>query len=166
MRWLPVFMLIWGSSVAMAAPDCSFENARYAHADGWTLQFQPVPRDAPANQTASFILGLKSGAKLTGAIMWPNGYSTPLWSVEGPCQPDGDEICRFTEAENNTAYVLADRQHGRFCCRNWQRRSGIHPIGPSSSTGSRVTSSILPAAQTDPGPAAVRSQSEVTKETA
>ncbi|MBN9334490.1 hypothetical protein [Devosia sp.] len=108
MRWLPVFMLICGSSVAMAAPDCSFENARYAQADGWMLQFQPVPRDAPANQTASFILGLKSGAKLTGAIMWPNGYSTPLWSVEGPCQPDGDEICRFTEAENNTAYVLAE----------------------------------------------------------
>ena len=114
MRWLPVFMLICGSSVAMAAPDCSFQEALFVQPDGWTLQFQPVPRDAPANQTASFILGLKSGAKLTGAIMWPNGYSTPLWSIEGPCQPDGDEICRFTESENNTAYVLAETGIGRM----------------------------------------------------
>lgn len=107
MRWLAVIVTLLSSSAAIAAPDCSFEGASYAQDDGWTLQFQPVPRDAPANQTASFILGLKCGAKLTGAIMWPNGYSTPLWSVEGPCATRDKEICRFSE-ENNTAYVLTD----------------------------------------------------------
>jgi len=108
MRWLAVFATLLGSPAAMAAPDCPFEQASYSQEDGWTLQFQPVPRDAPANQTASFILGLKSGVTLTGAIMWPNGYSTPLWSVEGPCEPGGSKTCRFTEEENNTAYVLTD----------------------------------------------------------
>ena len=108
MRRLAVFVTLLGSSAAIAAPDCTFEQSSYAQEDGWTLQFQPVPRDAPANQTASFILGLKSGDKLTGAIMWPNGYSTPLWSVEGPCEPGGSKLCRFAEEENNTAYVLTD----------------------------------------------------------
>ena len=108
MRRLAVFVTLLGSSAAIAAPDCTFEQSSYAQDDGWTLQFQPVPRDAPGNQTASFILGLKSGDKLTGAIMWPNGYSTPLWSVEGPCEPGGSKLCRFTEEENNTAYVLTD----------------------------------------------------------
>lgn len=108
MRWLAVFATVLGSTAAMAAPDCSFERASYAQADGWTLQFKPVPRDAPGNQTASFILGLKSGVTLTGAIVWPNGYSTPLWSVEGPCEPGASRACRFAEEENNTAYVLRD----------------------------------------------------------
>lgn len=108
MRWLAVLVVLSGSSAALAAPECSFEQAIYAQPDGWTLQFQLVPRDAPANQTASFILTLQSGAKLTGAIAWPNGYSTPLWSVEGPCKPGDTEMCRFTGEENNTAYVLTD----------------------------------------------------------
>lgn len=94
----------------MAAPDCTFEQAIYTQPDGWVLEFQPVPRDAPGNQTASFILTLRSGDKLTGGLAWPNGYSTPLWSIEGPCRSGDTKICRFTEDTNDTAYMLTD--HG------------------------------------------------------
>lgn len=108
MRWLAVFVTLLGSTSAMAAPDCTFEQAIYTQPDGRQLQFQPVPRDAPANQTASFILTLRAGQELTGAIMWPNGYSTPLWSAEGPCAPDDKEVCQFGQEENNTTYILGD----------------------------------------------------------
>lgn len=107
MRWLAVLALGILAAPAGAA-ECTFETARYVQPDGWTVQFQPVPRDAGANQTASFILTLRSGVELTGGIAWPNGYSTPLWSIEGPCRPDGAETCRFTGDENITAYVLTE----------------------------------------------------------
>lgn len=107
MRFLAISVVALAMVQANAA-ECTFETARYTQTDGWTVQFQPVPRDSSSSQTASFILTLRAGVKLTGGVAWPNGYSTPLWFMEGPCRPESEDICRFTEDASITAYVLTD----------------------------------------------------------
>jgi|SRR5215217_2315929 len=107
MRWLALVVFALGMAQANAA-ECTFETARFDQPDGWTVQFQPVPRDSSPSQTASFILTLRSGVTLTGGIAWPNGYTTPLWFMEGPCSPENQDICRFTGDDSITAYVLGE----------------------------------------------------------
>lgn len=90
--------------VALAAPsiaaECTLYNARYKQPDAaWWLTFTQVPQFAPPNQSAAFYLELpNSGVTIEGSVMVPNGFGSPLWSIEGPCSAaEGAETCTFLE---------------------------------------------------------------------
>ncbi len=102
-------------SLAMTAgatgAECRFENAIYTQSSGgWTLRFHPLQHHGPANKTAEFDFELDAGVTLTGSVYWPNGYSTPIYTIEGPCESGSTEQpCSFLEGENPTVYVLTDK---------------------------------------------------------
>ena len=90
--------------VAQAA-ECTISNARYEHDQAaWYLSFKPVPKFAAPNQMAAFIIEMpNSGVTLEGAVHRPNGFGSPLWSIEGKCAEDSAESCTFLEG-NPAAY--------------------------------------------------------------
>ena len=71
------------------AADCTLTDARYKQPDApWWLTFKRVPQFAAPNQTAAFYLELpNSGVEMQGGVSIPNGFGSPLWSLEGPCTP-------------------------------------------------------------------------------
>jgi hypothetical protein len=79
--------------------ECTLYDARYKQVDApWWLTFKRVPQFAAANQTAAFYIELpNSDVELEGAVHVPNGFGSPLWTIEGPCAPDSSEICSFLE---------------------------------------------------------------------
>lgn len=107
----PVIALVIAAALAgpAMAQDCTFENAAYTQeGSGWTVYFKPVPIDSAANQSSAFSLVLRTGAKLEGAVYWPNGYSTPIYSLEGPCGPQETKVCTFLDEDMPTVYVLSE----------------------------------------------------------
>lgn len=93
-------------AVPVQAADCTLTNARYKQPDApWWLTFKRVPRFSAPNQVAAFYLELaNSGVEMQGAVHVPNGFGSPLWSIEGPCSPpefveEGapDELCEFLD---------------------------------------------------------------------
>ena len=90
-----VFSLILAGTVSAA--ECTLTNARYTQPDApWSLTFQRVPKYGAANQIAAFSLELpNSGVTLDGAVHGSNGFGSPLWSIEGRCAPEAQEICSF-----------------------------------------------------------------------
>lgn len=91
---------------ASQAADCTISNARYEHDQAaWFLSFKPVPRFVAPNQTVAFIIEMpNSNVTLEGAIHRPNGFGSPLWSIEGPCSEESTETCSFVEGDNPAAY--------------------------------------------------------------
>ena len=91
---------------AAHAGECTISNARYKHDQAaWWLSFKPVPQFAAINQTAAFIIEMpNSGVTLEGAVHQPNGFGSPLWSINGPCMADGVETCGFVEGEHTAMY--------------------------------------------------------------
>jgi hypothetical protein len=87
------------------AGDCTISNARYEHDQAaWYLSFKPVPKFVAPNQTAAFIIEMpNSGVVLEGAVHRPNGFGSPLWSIDGPCSETSAERCTFVEG-NPAAY--------------------------------------------------------------
>ena len=71
------------------AADCTLTNARYKQPDApWWLTFKRVPQFSAPNQVAAFYLELpNSGVEMQGGVSIPNGFGSPLWSIEGPCTP-------------------------------------------------------------------------------
>lgn len=88
--------LVAGNSLGA---ECTLYNARYSQPDApWWLTFKRVPQFAPANQTAAYYIELpNSGVTLEGAVHVPNGFGSPLWTIEGPCGPESAETCGFLE---------------------------------------------------------------------
>jgi len=86
--------------------ECTISNARYEHDQAaWFLSFKPVPRFVAPNQTVAFIIEMpNSNVTLEGAIHRPNGFGSPLWSIEGPCSEESTETCSFVEGDNPAAY--------------------------------------------------------------
>ena len=76
-------------AVPAQAADCTLTNARYKQPDApWWLTFKRVPQFSAANQVAAFYLELpNSSVEMGGAVHVPNGFGSPLWSIEGPCTP-------------------------------------------------------------------------------
>lgn len=85
--------------------ECTISNARYEHDQAaWYLSFKPVPKMSAPNQTAAFIIELpNSDVTLEGAIHRPNGFGSPLWSIDGPCSETSTDRCTFVEG-NPAAY--------------------------------------------------------------
>ena len=85
--------------------ECTIGNARYEHDQAaWYLSFKPVPRFVAPNQTVAFIIEMpNSNVTLEGAVHRPNGFGSPLWSIQGPCSEDSTESCSFVEG-NPAAY--------------------------------------------------------------
>lgn len=85
--------------------DCTISNARYEHDQtAWYLSFKPVPKMSAPNQTAAFIIEMpNSDVTLEGAVHRPNGFGSPLWSIDGPCSETSAERCSFVEG-NPAAY--------------------------------------------------------------
>lgn len=100
---VPTVLLLTG---AAQAADCTITNARYEQENmAWWLSFKPVPRSSAVNQTAAFIIELpNSGVTLEGAVHRPNGFSSPLWSISGPCKVDDTKTCTFVEGDNTAMY--------------------------------------------------------------
>ena len=92
-------------SGSVQAAECTISNARYEHDQAaWYLSFKPVPKFGAPNQTAAFIIEMpNSGVRLEGAVHRPNGFGSPLWSIEGKCSADSVESCNFVEG-NPAAY--------------------------------------------------------------
>ena len=90
---------------AAEGAECTIGNARYEHDQAaWYLSFKPVPRFVAPNQTVAFIIEMpNSNVTLEGAIHRPNGFGSPLWSIQGPCSEDSTESCSFVEG-NPAAY--------------------------------------------------------------
>jgi hypothetical protein len=99
-----VLAFLLSTGCAQAA-DCTISNARYEHNEAaWYLSFKPVPKFVAPNQTAAFIIEIpNAGVTLEGAVHRPNGFGSPLWSIEGPCSEESVESCRFVEG-NPAAY--------------------------------------------------------------
>lgn len=104
LRLLAVVLLLLPN--AAVAAECTLTTARYKQADApWWLTFKRVPRFAAANQVAAFYLEMpNSGVAMTGAVHRPNGFGSPLWSIDGPCQPPefaeegaAIEMCAFLD---------------------------------------------------------------------
>jgi len=93
-------------SGASQAAECTISNARYEHDQAaWYLSFKPVPKFVAPNQTVAFIIEMpNSNVTLEGAIHRPNGFGSPLWSIEGPCSEESTETCSFIEGDNPAAY--------------------------------------------------------------
>ena len=87
------------------AAECTISNARYEHDQAaWYLSFKPVPKFSAPNQTAAFIIEMpNSSVTLEGGIHRPNGFGSPLWSIDGPCSEGSAESCSFVEG-NPAAY--------------------------------------------------------------
>jgi hypothetical protein len=87
------------------AAECTISNARYEHDQAaWWLSFKPVPKFSAPNQTAAFIIEMpNSDVVLEGAVHRPNGFGSPLWSINGPCSEGSAENCTFVEG-NPAAY--------------------------------------------------------------
>lgn len=102
--WRMAIVLALMVSGAAQAAECTISTARYKNDDlAWFLSFKPVPKFSATNQTAAFIIELaNSGITLEGAVHRPNGFGSPLWSISGPCEPGGTQICTFVE-DNGTA---------------------------------------------------------------
>lgn len=102
-----VIVVACALSVPTLAQDCTLENARYIQSDsGWTLTFEPVSREAAANETASFSINLPaSPLVLDGGIYRPNGFGSAQYSIQGPCSLDGDTLCSFVEGPSPTVYA-------------------------------------------------------------
>ena len=96
------FLLLTG---AAHAAECTISNGRYEHDQAaWYLSFKPVPKFVAPNQTAAFIIEMpNAGVTLEGAVHRPNGFGSPLWSIEGPCSEGSAEGCSFVEG-NPAAY--------------------------------------------------------------
>ena len=90
---------------AAEGAECTIGNARYEHDQAaWYLSFKPVPRFVAPNQTVAFIIEMpNSNVTLEGAVHRPNGFGSPLWSIQGPCSEDSTESCSFVEG-NPAAY--------------------------------------------------------------
>jgi hypothetical protein len=84
----PIALLLLLTTATQAA-DCTLHNARYKQADApWWITFKRVPQFGPANQVAAFYLELpNSSVEMNGGVSIPNGFGSPLWSIEGPCTP-------------------------------------------------------------------------------
>ncbi|KRA50458.1 hypothetical protein [Devosia sp. Root635] len=87
--WRLVFLGVLLLAVPAQAADCTLTNARYKQPDApWWLTFKRVPRFSAPNQVAAFYLELaNSSVEMQGAVHVPNGFGSPLWSIEGPCTP-------------------------------------------------------------------------------
>lgn len=85
---LTVLALLLLGGTAQAA-ECTLHNARYKQPDApWWLTFKRVPQFAAPNQMAAFYIELpNSSVELNGGVSIPNGFGSPLWSIEGPCTP-------------------------------------------------------------------------------
>ena len=108
-RPIALVLLLSGSA---QAGECTLTNARYQQADApWWLTFKRVPQFAAPNQVAAFYVELpNSGVELAGSVHSPNGFGSPLWSVEGPCTPPeyqaeggAAEMCRFPDESQYAA---------------------------------------------------------------
>jgi hypothetical protein len=100
---------VGGMPIASLAAPCPFDHAIYGNDAGWTLRFLPPGEDAAANQSAAFVLKLRSGVEVDGAIYWPNGYGAPVYTLDGPCSAQADaERCEFLENGGATPYVLTE----------------------------------------------------------
>lgn len=92
---------------AAQAAECTISNARYEHDQAaWYLSFKPVPRFVATNQTVAFIIEMpNSNVTLEGAIHRPNGFGSPLWTIQGPCSETSTDSCAFVnEGSNPAAY--------------------------------------------------------------
>lgn len=97
-------MLVLGAQGA----ECRLDQGTYTEPSGHlSLQFMPRQFDAPANQAVAFTLALSAGVTLSGGIYWPNGFSTPIYSLEGPCEAGGTETCDLLDGNGPAVYVLA-----------------------------------------------------------
>ena len=63
-----------------------------------------MPKFVAPNQTVAFIIEMpNSNVTMEGAVHRPNGFGSPLWSIQGPCSEDSTESCSFVEG-NPAAY--------------------------------------------------------------
>mgnify|MGYP001199840247 CR=1 FL=1 len=87
--WRSIFLAAVLLGVPAQAADCTLTNARYKQPDApWWLTFKRVAQFAAPNQVAAFYLELpNSGVEMQGGVSIPNGFGSPLWSMEGPCTP-------------------------------------------------------------------------------
>lgn len=102
---MTVMMALLLTASAQAA-ECTISNARYEHDQAaWWLSFRPVPRMSAPNQTVSFIIELpNSGVTLEGAVLRPNGFGSPVWSITGPCSKGSAETCNLVEGDSSSMY--------------------------------------------------------------
>lgn len=104
MRLPLVAVLFVALAVPTPADECTLYNARYKQPDApWWLTFTRVPEFAAPNQSAAFYIELpNSGVTLQGRVTVPNGFGSPLWSIDGPCKAEqGAETCSFLDDTAN-----------------------------------------------------------------
>lgn len=104
-------------AVPAQAADCTLTHARYKQPDApWWLTFKRVPQFAAPNQMAAFYLELpNSGVEMQGGVSIPNGFGSPLWSIEGPCAPpefaEEDAPVEFCSFLDDSQYPAIYREY-------------------------------------------------------
>ena len=127
MRWAMAAGLMLAMAGPAAAIECPVSHALY-HQDGggkWTMQFRPLPEDAPANQVAAFEIVMPGTPRtvLDGGIYIPNGYGQTWGDLRlDPADTSGEPFW------DGVVYALVDGKIDEFPSDTGN--TGYEPISP------------------------------------